>query len=62
MEFRVYILSLDDKCVETMLFTLRFITLCLFSNWGTPSLNSFDNERDVFQYFNGISHTVTPSN
>ena len=41
-------MSLDDKCVEIMLFTLQFITLYLFLNWGTASLNTFDNEMDVF--------------
>ena len=60
--FYTCVLSLDDKCVETMLFTLRIITLYLFSNWGTPPLNSFGNEMDVFQYFTSNSHTDTPFN
>ena len=30
----------------------------LFSNWGTPSLNSFINEMNGFQYFHGFTHTV----
>ena len=41
------------------MFTLRFIT-CVVLNWGTPLLNSFVNEMNVFRYFNGISHIVHP--
>ena len=39
-----------------------FITLYLFLNWGTPSLNSFDNEMDDFSIlmeFDTQLHSLT---
>ena len=55
------ILSLDDENVKRVVYFTVY-NLVLFSNWGTPSLNSFINEMNVFQYLKGFSHTVTPLN
>ena len=46
--FRLILLSLDDKSVEHCGFVTVY-ELVLFSNWGTPLLNVFINEVDVFQ-------------
>ena len=46
--FRLVLLSLDDKYVEHCGFVTVY-ELVLFSNWGTPLLNAFINEVDVFQ-------------
>ena len=48
MLFRLELLSLDDKSVERCEFVTVY-ELVLFSNWGTPLLNAFINEVDVFQ-------------
>ena len=55
-------LSFDDITVGKMLFSVLLLLHVLFSNWGTPPLNTFDNEMDVFQYFMSNSHTVAPFN
>ena len=59
--FSLVLLSLDDKFVEHCGFVTVY-ELVLLSNWGTPSLNSFVNEMNVFQYLNGFSQTVSFSN
>ena len=46
--FKFVLLSLDDKSVELCSFVTVY-ELVLFSNWGTPLLNVFINEVDVFQ-------------
>ena len=46
--FRLVLLSLDDKSVERCGFVTVY-ELVLFLNWGTPLLNVFINEVDVFQ-------------
>ena len=46
--FTFVLLSLDDKSVERCGF-ITVYELVLFSNWGTPLLNIFVNEVDVFQ-------------
>ena len=48
MLFKLVLLSLDDKSVEHCGFVTVY-ELVLFSNWGTPLLNVFINEFDVFQ-------------
>ena len=42
------ILSLDDENVKRVVYFTVY-KLVLFSNWGTPSLNTFINEMNVFQ-------------
>ena len=52
------ILSLDDENVKRVVYFTVY-NLVLFSNWGTPSLNTFINEMKVYQYLKCLSHTVT---
>ena len=44
----ICILSLDDENVKRVVYFTVY-NLVLFSNWGTPSLNTFINEMNVFQ-------------
>ena len=55
------ILSLDDENVKRVVYFTVY-NLVLFSNWGTPSLNSFINEMNGFQYFHSFTHMVSLSN
>ena len=48
MLFKLELLSLDDKSVKLWGY-VTYYELVLFSNWGTPLLNVFINEVDVFQ-------------